>query len=193
MMLDPFDPPHPQGGALRGADAASAAIIPISTGWRRRGWKCDRGGRPLRRGRLAQGAQVGSRHGPARRRLPHRQDDPDLRARRAAAFRRHQHVPQGALCRERQGRRQVRRRRDRHPVRLGDDLPARHAVRAAGHPPHLGALHAVQLRAWRRPARADDAVRRWRRVHHSGEPREKLRPQISAAASPTSSRPARCR
>ena len=31
--------------------------------------------------------------------------DPDLRARRAAAFRRHQHVPQGALCRERPRRR----------------------------------------------------------------------------------------
>ena len=93
--------------------------------------------------------------------------DPDLRARRAAAFRRHQHVPQGALCRERARRRQVRRRRDRHPVRFRHHLPPRHALRAAGHPPHLGALHALQLRARRRPARADDAVRRRRRVHHS--------------------------
>ena len=119
---------------------------------------------------------MGARHGPARRRQPHRQVDPDLRARRAAALRRHQHLPQGALCRERPRRRQIRRRRHRHPVRFRHHLPARHALRAAGHPPHLGALHALQLRARRRSARADDAVRRRRRLHHPGQPREELRP-----------------
>ncbi len=102
--------------------------------------------------------------------------DPDLRARRAAAFRRHQHLPQGALRRERPRRRQIRRGGDRHSVRFRHHLPARHALRAAGHPPHLGALHALQLRARRRPARADDALRRRRRLHHSGQPRKELRP-----------------
>ena len=34
----------------------------------------------------------------------------------------------------------------------------------------------LQLRARRRPARADDAVRRRRRVHHPGQSREELRP-----------------
>ena len=107
---------------------------------------------------------------------------PDLRARRAAAFRRHQHVPEGALCRERPRCRQIRRGDDRHSVRFRHHLPARHALRAAGHPPHLGALHALQLRARRRPARADDAVRRRRRVHHPGQPGEELRPDHAAAS-----------
>ena len=104
---------------------------------------------------------------------------PDFRARRAAAFRRHQHVSQGALCRERPRRRQIRRRRDRHSVRFRHDLPSRHAFRAAGHPAYLGALHALQLRARRRSARADDAVRRRRRVHHPGQSGEELRPDFA--------------
>ena len=117
---------------------------------------------------------------------------PDLRPRRAAAFRRHQHLPQGALCRERARRRQIRCGGGRHPVRLRHHLPPRHPLRAAGHPPHLGALHALQLRARRRSARADDAVRRRRRVHHPGQPREELRPD-HAAAWPTSPPAAPCR
>ena len=135
---------------------------------------------------------MGARHGPARRREPDRPLDPDLRARRAAPLRRHQHVPQGALCRERARRRQVRRRGARHPVRQRHHLPPRHPLRAAGHPADLGALHALQLRARRRPARADDAVRRRRRVHHPGQPREELRPD-HAAASRTSPPAAPCR
>ena len=43
---------------------------------------------------------------------------------------------------------QIRRRRRRHPVRHRHHLPPRHALRAAGHPAHLGALHALQLRDW---------------------------------------------
>src|SRR4051812_42106140 len=49
---------------------------------------------------LAQGTAMGAQHGPARRRMPDRQKHPDLRARRAAAFRRHQYLPEGALCGE---------------------------------------------------------------------------------------------
>ena len=71
---------------------------------------------------------------------------------------------------------EVRRRRARHPVRQRHHLPAGHPLRAAGDPADLRALHALQLRAGRRPARADDAVRRRRRVHHPGQPREELRP-----------------
>ena len=71
---------------------------------------------------------------------------------------------------------QVRRRRARHPVRQRHHLPPRHPLRAAGHPPDLRPLHALQFRAGRRPARADDAVRRGRRVHHPGQSREELRP-----------------
>ena len=119
---------------------------------------------------------MGARHGAARRRQPHRQVDPDLRARRAAALRRHQHLPQGALRGERPRRRQIRRGGHRHPLRFRHHLPARHALRPAGHPPHLGALHALQLRARRRSARADDAVRCRRRVHHPGQPGKELRP-----------------
>ena len=126
--------------------------------------------------RLAQGAAMGARHGPARLRLPDRQDHPDLRARRAAAFRRHQHLPQGALCRECPRRRQLRRGGDGHPLRQRHHLPPGHALRAARHPPHLGALHALQLRARRRPARADDAVRCRRRLHHPGQSGKELRP-----------------
>ena len=87
---------------------------------------------------------------------------------------------------------QIRRRRDRHSVRFRHDLSAGHALRAAGHPPHLGALHALQLRARRRPARTDDAVRRRRRVHHS-RPIWRRASTRSRAASRTCSRPARCR
>ena len=166
----------------------SPRLRPAST----QGWKALEAEGRLSEAGLAQGAAMGARHGPARRRLPDRQDDPDLRARRAAALRRHQHLPQGALRRERPRRRQIRRRRARHPVRLRHHLPPRHALRAAGHPAHLGALHALQLRARRRPARADDAVRRRRRLHHPGQSREELRPD-HAAASRTSSPPARCR
>ena len=68
---------------------------------------------------LGQGGEVGPRHGPARLREPDRPHHPHLRPGRAAAFRRHQHLPQGTLCRERARRRQVRRRRARDPVRLG--------------------------------------------------------------------------
>ena len=135
---------------------------------------------------------MGARHGPARRRQPDRPRHPDLRARRAAAFRRHQHLHEGALCRERPRRRQVRRRRDRHPLRFRHHLSPGHPFRAAGHPAHLGALHALQLRARRRPARADDAVRRRRRLHDPGQSRKELRPD-HRAASRMSSRPARCR
>ena len=119
---------------------------------------------------------MGARHGPARRRKHHRPGHPDLRARRAAAFRRHQHLHEGALCRECARRRQIRRRGDRHPLRFRHHLPPRHAVRTAGHPADLGALYALQLRARRRSARADDAVRRRRRVHHSGQSGKELRP-----------------
>ena len=156
------------------------------------GWKAAGCRGPAVRGGLAQGAEMGARHGAARRREPDRPDHPDLRARRAAAFRRHQHVPEGAVCRERARRGEIRRRGDRHPVRFRHHLSARHALRAAGHPPHLGAVHAVQLRARRRSARADDAVRRRRRVHHPGQSGKELRPD-HAAAWRTSPRPARCR
>ena len=91
--------------------------------------------------------------GPARRRLHRRQADPDVLPRRAAALRRHQHLPQGAVRGGRAALRRVRRRRARRPVRRRHHLPLGHPLRPAGHPQDLRALRAVQLRAGRRPAR----------------------------------------
>ena len=177
QRMDDRSPRAPAGApAQRRPARAAAGTTPISRSSETPGLEGARGRRQAAGGRLAQGAAMGARHGPARRREPDRPLDPDFRARRAAAFRRHQHVPQGALCRERPRRRQIRRGGDRHPVRFRHHLPPRHALRAAGHPAHLGALHALQLRARRRPARADDAVRRRRRVHDPGQPRKELRP-----------------
>ncbi len=182
MMLDQS---RPRVRARRrpraGAASAPAATTPTSTPGDAR-LEGARGRGPPVGGRLAPRGEMGARHGAARRGVPHRQVDPDLRARRTAPFRRHQHVPQGALCRERPRRRQVRRGGARHPVRFRHHLPPRHPLRAAGHPPHLGALHALQLRARRRPPRADDALRRRRRLHHPGQPREELRPDHAAAS-----------
>ena len=182
--------PPPRGLAVR--EPSSASTIPISTRAARRAGRRSRPRASCRRTAGARSSNGRSTWACPGSRVAHRQVDPDLRARRAAAFRRHQHLPQGALCRERARRRQVRRRGHRHPVRQRHHLPAGHPLRAAGHPPHLGALHALQLRARRRPARADDAVRRRRRLHHPGQPREELRPD-HAAASATSPRRARCR
>ena len=175
--------------------AAAARAPPSSRLQRARDARAGRRSRPKASCPTTAGgkrAAMGARHGPARRRQPHRQVDPDLRPRRAAPLRRHQHLPQGALCRERPRRRQIRRRRPRHPLRFRHDLPPRHALRAAGHPAHLGALHALQLRARRRPARADDAVRRRRRVHDPGAISRRASTR-SAAASRMSSPRARCR
>ena len=63
--------------------------------------------------------------GPARRRLHRRQADPDVLPRRAAALRRHQHLPQGAVRGGRPPLRRVRRRRARRPVRRRHHLPLR--------------------------------------------------------------------
>ena len=91
-----------------GTVAAASPRAPPSSRFQRprdAGLEGGRGrGQALREG-LAARAAMGARHGPARRRQPHRQVDPDLCPRRAAPFRRHQHLPQGALCRERPRRR----------------------------------------------------------------------------------------
>ena len=101
---------------------------------------------------------------------------PHLLPRRAAALRRHQHLPQGPVPGGRAPLRRVRRRGDRRPVRRGHHLPLRHPVRPAGHPEDLRAVRAVQLRAGRRPARVDHDRRPGRRLHHPGQHREDVRP-----------------
>ncbi len=73
---------------------------------------------------------------------------------------------------------EVRRGRHRHSLRFRHHLSAGHALRAAGHPAHFGALHALQLRARRRSARADDAMRCRRRVHDPGQSGKELRPDL---------------
>ena len=75
-------------------------------------------------------------------------------------------------------RRRVRRGRARRPVRRRHDVPHRHALRAAGHPQDLRAVRPVQLRARRRPARVDHDGRPRRHLHHPGQHREDLRPDL---------------
>ena len=120
---------------------------------------------------------MGARHGPARRRKPDRQAR--SRPSRAASCR----ISPASTPSSRRPMSRTSATSAQYdaavigiPVRFRHHLSPRHALRAAGHPPHLGALHALQLRARRRSARADDAVRRRRRLHHSGQPRKELRP-----------------
>ena len=94
------------------------------------------GGRPRPRAR------------PARRGLHCGQAHPHLLPRRAAALRRHQHLPQGALPGGRAPLRRVRRRRARRAVRRRHHLPLRHPVRPAGHPQDLRALRPVLASSW---------------------------------------------
>jgi hypothetical protein len=77
------------------------------------------------------------------------------------------------------------------PFDGGHHLSPRHTVRAAGRAQDLGALHALQLRDGRRFARADDALRRGRRLHHPGQHREELRPDQPRGEPRVP--PARCR
>ena len=114
--------------------------------------------------------------GAAGRRLHRRPADPDVLPRRAAALRRHQHLPQGAVRRGRPPLRRVRRRRARRPVRRRHHLPLGHPLRPAGHPQDLRALRAVQLRAGRRPARDDHDRRPRRHLHDPRQHREDVRP-----------------
>ena len=120
----------------------------------------------------------GLRARPAGRRLHRGPAHPDVLPRRAAALRRHQHLPQGALRRGRAALRRVRRRGAGRAVRRRHHLPLRHPVRAAGHPQDLRAVRPVQLRARRRPARVDHHRRPRRHLHHPGQHREDVRPDL---------------
>ena len=115
---------------------------------------------------------------PARRGLHRGPAHPDVLPRRAAALRRHQHLPQGAVRRGRAPLRRVRRGRARRAVRRRHHLPLRHPVRPAGHPQDLRALRPVLLRTRRRPARVDHDRRPGRHLHHPGQHREDLRPDL---------------
>ena len=103
---------------------------------------------------------------------------PDVLPGRAAPLRRHQHVPQGALPGGRAPLRRVRRGRARRTVRRRHHLPLRHPLRPAGHPEDLRALRPVLLRTRRRPARVDHDRRPRRHLHHPGQHREDVRPDL---------------
>ena len=73
----------------------------------------------------------------------------------------------------------LRRGGDGRSVRRRDDVPSGDALRAAGDPKDLGALHAVLLRARRRSARVDHDRRHRRRLRHPRQHREGLRPDLT--------------
>ena len=90
---------------VAGPRAQRAATTPISTPASTQGWKALEA-----EGKLPEDGWRKEQQWALDMGLPGAESltdkiDPDLRARRAAAFRRHQHVPQGALCRERPRRR----------------------------------------------------------------------------------------
>ena len=99
---------------------------------------------------------------------------------RASAFRRHQHLHEGALCRERPQGRQY----DAAVVGVPFDFGTTYRPGTRFGPQgirRISALYAIQLRDRRRHPRVDQAVRRGRHLHHC-EHRKRLRPDLQGVS-----------